>query len=720
MSILRKIIIALGSVLIFQPLVAEDGYRLWLRYDKIQNQALLESYRKQVTGWIVEGNTPVLNSAGMELQQGLTGLLGRDIPALATAGKSGAVIAGTPETSGVIRSLGLVRELEALNDEGFLIKTIKYRKKNITVIIAKKPAGVLYGVYHFLRLLQTHQDISSLDISSSPKTKVRILNHWDNLNRSIERGYAGRSLWEWDSLPAKVSERYTDYARTNASVGINSTVLTNVNANALILTRPYLEKVAAIAEVLRPYNIKVYLTARFSAPVETGKLKTADPLDPEVIAWWKNKIDEIYSLIPDFGGFTVKANSEGQPGPQNYGRSHADGANMFADALATHGGIVMWRAFVYDNNVPDDRAKQAYNEFVPLDGKFRKNVLIQVKNGPIDFQPREPFHPLFGAMPSTPVMPELQITQEYLGFSIHLVYLAPLFEECLKSDTWSNGKGSTVARVIDGTLHGYPVTGMAGVANTGNSRNWTSHPFAQSNWYAFGRLAWDPYLGSETIAEEWVRMTFSNDDAFVNRTKKMMMSSREFAVNYMTPLGLHHIMYANIHYGPAPWVNRGRQDWTSVYYHRADSAGLGFDRTSSGSNAVGQYFPEVRNMFDNMATCPENLLLWFHHVPWTYKLKSGRTLWDELCYRYNSGVDSVRWLQAEWEKSAAIVDKERFELVKSLLAEQEANARMWRDACLLYFQTFSRLPMPEQYERPENTLDYYMKVRIGNDGRIVK
>jgi alpha-glucuronidase len=720
MSILRKIIIALGSVLIFQPLVAEDGYRLWLRYDKIQNQALLESYRKQVTGWIVEGNTPVLNSAGMELQQGLTGLLGRDIPALATAGKSGAVIAGTPETSGVIRSLGLVPELEALNDEGFLIKTIKYRKKNITVIIAKKPAGVLYGVYHFLRLLQTHQDISSLDISSSPKTKVRILNHWDNLNRSIERGYAGRSLWEWDSLPAKVSERYTDYARTNASVGINSTVLTNVNANALILTRPYLEKVAAIAEVLRPYNIKVYLTARFSAPVETGKLKTADPLDPEVIAWWKNKIDEIYSLIPDFGGFTVKANSEGQPGPQNYGRSHADGANMFADALATHGGIVMWRAFVYDNNVPDDRAKQAYNEFVPLDGKFRKNVLIQVKNGPIDFQPREPFHPLFGAMPSTPVMPELQITQEYLGFSIHLVYLAPLFEECLKSDTWSNGKGSTVAKVIDGTLHGYPVTGMAGVANTGNSRNWTSHPFAQSNWYAFGRLAWDPYLGSETIAEEWVRMTFSNDDAFVNRTKKMMMSSREFAVNYMTPLGLHHIMYANIHYGPAPWVNRGRQDWTSVYYHRADSAGLGFDRTSSGSNAVGQYFPEVRNMFDNMATCPENLLLWFHHVPWTYRMSSGRTLWDELCYRYNSGVDSVRWLQAEWEKSAAIVDKERFELVKSLLAEQEANARMWRDACLLYFQTFSRLPMPEQYERPENTLDYYMKVRIGNDGRIVK
>jgi alpha-glucuronidase len=717
---LKKIILPLGFLLIFQALVAEDGYRLWLRYDITADKALLESYRKQITGFIIQGNTPVLNSSAKELQQGLTGLLGKEIPALTSVRKSGAIIAGTPETSEIIRTLGLERELDALNDEGFLIMTTKYRKKNVTIIAGRKPAGVLYGVYHYLRLLQTHQDISSLRIASSPKTRVRILNHWDNLDGSIERGYAGLSLWEWDSLPGKISARYTDYARANASIGINSTVLTNVNANALILTRPYLEKVAALAEVLRPYNMKVFLTARFSAPVETGKLKTADPLDPEVIAWWKNKIDEIYSLIPDFGGFTVKANSEGQPGPQNYGRSHADGANMFADALAPHGGIVMWRAFVYDDKVPDDRAKQAYNEFVPLDGKFRKNVIIQVKNGPIDFQPREPFHPLFGAMPSTTIMPELQITQEYLGFSIHFVYLAPLFEECLRSDTWSKGKGSTVARIIDGTLYDYPITGMSGVANTGNSRNWTTHPFAQSNWYAFGRLAWDPYLGSETIADEWIRMTFSNDDAFVTRTKKMMMSSREITVDYMTPLGLHHIMYANIHYGPAPWVNRGRQDWTSVYYHRADSAGLGFDRTSSGSNAVGQYFTEVRDMFNDRSTCPENLLLWFHHVPWSYKMNSGRSLWDELCYRYNTGVDSVRWLQTEWEKSAAIIDNERFDLVRSLLAEQEANARMWRDACLLYFQTFSSMPIPEQYEKPESTLDYYMKVKIGNDGRIVK
>jgi alpha-glucuronidase len=538
------------------------------------------------------------------------------------------------------------------------------------------------------------------------------------MNGSIERGYAGLSLWHWKSLPDSISQRYTDYARANASIGINSTSITNVNANAMILTKDYLVKVAALADVFRPYNIKVYLTARFSAPVEIGKLKTSDPLDPEVIEWWKKKADEIYSLIPDFGGFLVKANSEGQPGPQNYGRSHADGANMLADAVSPHNGIVMWRAFVYDNNVPDDRAKQAYNEFVPLDGKFRKNVLIQVKNGPIDFQPREPFHPLFGAMLKTPVMPELQITQEYLGFSIHLVYLAPLFEECLKSDTYSKGKGSTVAKVIDGSLDNYAITAMAGVANTGNSRNWTVHPFAQSNWYAFGRLAWDPYLGSADIASEWIRMTFNNDRDFVERTSKMMLSSREFAVNYMTPLGLHHIMYAGVHYGPGPWVNRGRQDWTSVYYHRADSAGIGFNRTSGGSNAAGQYFPEVRSVYEDIRACPENLLLWFHHVPWDHKMKSGRILWDEMCFLYNSGVDSVRWMRKEWEKAKGLVDNERFESVSSLLAEQEANARIWRDACLSYFQTFSRMPVPSEYEKPEHPLEYYMKIRYRNDGRI--
>jgi alpha-glucuronidase len=416
-------------------------------------------------------------------------------------------------------------------------------------------------------------------------------------------------------------------------------------------------------------------------------------------------------LIPDFGGFLVKANSEGQPGPQNYNRTHADGANLLADAVAPHNGIVMWRAFVYDNNVPDDRAKQAYNEFVPLDGKFRDNVLIQVKNGPIDFQPREPFHPLFGAMPETPLMTEFQITQEYLGASVHLVFLAPLYEECLKSDTYAKGKGSLVAKVIDGTLENHQLTAMAGVSNIGNTRNWTGHPFAQANWYAFGRLAWDPYLNSTDIADEWIKMTFTNDSETVNLIKKMMLNSREIAVNYMTPIGLHHQMYAGHHYGPGPWVNRGRADQTSVYYNRADSVGIGFNRTSSGSNAVSQYYQPVRDIFEKIETCPENLLLWFHHVPWDYQMRSDRILWDEMCFKYQEGINSVRWLQSEWEKTKDIVDNERYEIVKSLLLKQERDAKIWKDACILYFQTFSKRPIPEGVEKPEMDLDYYRNYR---------
>ena len=494
-----NILVTIIVLLNFPVLNAEDGYRLWLRYDVIKERDILEGYNKQIKGWIVEGDSPVLEVAKNELQIGLEGLLGRNIPSLSSVKKNGVLLAGTPSGSPLVGSLNLKDKLSGLGAEGYIIVNTKFRNKKVIVIAANNDAGVLYGIFHFLRLLQTNQPITGLSVTSSPKTKVRLMNHWDNLDRSVERGYSGLSLWNWESLPDILDERYTDYARANASVGINGTVLTNVNANALILTKEYLVKVAALANLFRPYGIKVYLTARFSAPVEIGKLKTADPLDPDVIAWWKNKADEIYSYIPDFGGFLVKANSEGQPGPQSYNRSHADGANMLADAVAPHNGIVMWRAFVYDNNVPDDRAKQAYNEFVPFDGKFRKNILIQVKNGPLDFQPREPFHPLFGAMPETPIMPELQITQEYLGSSVHLVYLAPLFEECLKSDTYAKGKGSLVAKVIDGSLDNYNLTAMAGVSNVGSVRNWTGHPFAQANWYAFGRLAWDPYLNSGTI-----------------------------------------------------------------------------------------------------------------------------------------------------------------------------------------------------------------------------
>ncbi|MFN8239945.1 MAG: alpha-glucuronidase family glycosyl hydrolase [Bacteroidales bacterium] len=694
-----------------QNLLGEDGSKLWLRYNTITDSKLLGEYKTVIKGYSVEGISPVFNSAREELALGLSGLLGEKMDNEKIAAKEGFVLAGTPSSSKIIAMLTKNSGLREMGDEGYLIFSAKYKRKNITVIAANTDRGVLYGTFHLLRLMQTGRSIRTLDIKSKPAINVRILNHWDNLNRSVERGYAGLSLWDWKTLPDSIPERFRYYARANASIGINSTVLTNVNANALILTRDYLVKVAAIADVFRPYGIRVYLTARFSAPVEIGKLATADPLDENVRKWWKDKAEEIYSLIPDFGGFTVKANSEGQPGPQNYKRTHADGANMLADALGPHGGIVMWRAFVYDNNVPVDRAMQAYNEFMPLDGSFRDNVLIQVKNGPVDFQPREPFHPLFGAMTKTSVMPEFQITQEYLGSSVHLVYLAPLFEECLKSDTWARGKGSLVADAITGRLHPQKITAMAGVTNIGNVKNWTGHPFAQANWYAFGRLAWDPYAGSEDIADDWLKMTFTSDEGFIGDIKKMMLNSREVTVNYMTPLGLHHIMYAGHHYGPGPWVNRGRADQTSVYFHKADSIGIGFNRTSGGSNAVGQYFAGAREVFDNVNTCPDNLLLWFHHLPWDYRLKSGNSLWNEICLRYDSGVSDVKRMINTWQAQEGKIDPERFNQVLELLRKQVRDAAIWRDACVLYFQTFSKRQFPDGFVKPEHDLNYYLNYR---------
>ncbi len=689
---------------------SESGYRLWLRYDRVDNPALLKTYSGYIKAVFTSGSSPTLDIAYDELKNGLQGLLGKKIPEV-TQIVGGTVVAGTPSSSALIRSLNLT-DLPAAGDEGYIIKSIRSRNKNIIVIAANKDIGVLYGTFHFLRLLQTHRRIDDLYITEKPAVNVRILNHWDNLDRTVERGYAGFSLWDWHKLPDYVSPRYTDYARANASVGINATVLTNVNANALILTPQYLKKVAALADVFRPYGIRVYLTARFSAPVEIGKLPAADPLVKEVADWWNDKVKEIYSYIPDFGGFLVKANSEGQPGPQNYGRSHADGANMLADALKPYGGIVMWRAFVYDNNIPVDRAKQAYNEFVPLDGKFRDNVLIQVKNGPIDFQPREPFHPLFGALRETGIMPEFQITQEYLGFATHLVYLGTLFKETLDSDTWCKGKGSTVSDVTTGKFTGQKITGMAGVTNIGDEFNWTGHPFGQSNWYCYGRLAWNPDLTAGEIAEEWIRMTFSNDKKFINPVFEMMMASREITVNYMTPLGLHHLMGKDHHFGPAPWVNEGRADWTSVYYHRADTTGIGFNRSSTGSGATTQYFPEVARIFDSRDSCPENLLLWFHHISWDYPMKSGHTLWYELCFKYTSGVDSVLWLRNHWQSLKGFIDDERYRHVSELLLLQYNEARWWRDACLVYFQQFSRRHFPSILEKPLHDLDYYMNLKF--------
>jgi alpha-glucuronidase len=709
-AVCRRVLLLLGALACAPLVFAEDGHDLWLRYVPVQDR-WLASYRSSASEVVPGAESPTRRAARSELLRGLNGLLGAAPPIASSVTKNGAIVLGTPKSSPQVAALRL--DLAGIGAEGYLLRSVTIDGHRAILVAANEDIGVLYGVFHFLRLLQTRQPLENLNVSSSPRVRQRVLNHWDNLDRTVERGYAGASIWDWHELPDYLDPRYTDYARACASVGINGTVLTNVNANATSLQPAYIAKAAALAGVLRPYGLRVFLSARFSAPIEIGGLKTADPLDPGVQAWWRSKVDEIYRAIPDFGGFLVKANSEGQPGPQDYGRTHADGANMLADALAPHGGIVMWRAFVYSQEQPDDRAKQAYSEFVPLDGKFRDNVLLQVKNGAIDFQPREPFHPLFGAMPKTPLMLEVQITKEYLGFATHLVYLAPLYEETLSSDTYVKGKGSTVAKVIDGSLHGYTRTGMAGVSNVGSDRNWTGSHFDQANWYAFGRLAWNPSLSSAAIADEWVRMTFTNEAAFVTPVVGLMMGSREAAVNYMTPLGLHHLMGRGYHYGPGPWVSGGpRADWTSVYYHRADALGIGFDRSPSGSNAVAQYAPPVAAEFGDRARVPEKFLLWFHHVPWDARMSSGRSLWDELVYRYSSGLDSVGAMRKTWSGLSSYIDAERFEQIAAFLAIQEQEAKWWRDASIAYFQSFSKRPLPAGFAPPEHTLAEYEAIRI--------
>jgi alpha-glucuronidase len=689
---------------------AEDGYDLWLRYRPLAAERA-QSYRPLTAALIAPAATPTQAAARSELLRALGGLLGSAPPLTDAIVGDGALVVGTAESSALVAGLKL--DTAKLGRDGYLIRSVVIDGHAATVIAGNDDIGTLYGAFHLLRLLQTGASLQHLDVRESPRLKLRVLDHWDNLDRHIERGYAGDSIWDWHRLPDWLDPRYTDYARANASLGINGATLNNVAANALILTPMYLEKVAALAGVLRPYGIRVYLSARFSAPVEIGGLKTADPLDPQVQRWWRGKADEIYKTIPDFGGFLVKANSEGQPGPQDYGRTHADGANMLADALAPHGGIVMWRAFVYANEKPDDRAKQAYSEFVPLDGKFRDNVLVQIKNGPVDFQPREPFHPLFGAMPKTPQVLEFQITKEYLGFSTHLVYLGPLYEEVLAADTFARGKGSTVAKVIDGSLYDDKpsksrLTGMAGVANIGTDRNWSGSDFDQANWYVFGRLAWNPSASSRAIAEDWVRMTFSNDAAFVTPVVDMMMRSREAAVDYMTPLGLHHLMGHDHHYGPAPWDASGkRADWTPVYYHRADRNGIGFDRSPSGSNAVAQYAPPLAKEFGDVKQVPEQFLLWFHHVPWDYRMHSGRPLWAELVDRYTRGVEQVKQMRETWRGLGGMVDAERNAQVTAFLAIQQKEAQWWRDASIAYFQSINGRALPDGYAPPAHPLDYY-------------
>lgn len=698
-----RIISILTFVLFFSlfSVYAEDGSALWLRYSTGAKAIIMN--KKQ---------SPTLNIAVSELRNFWQG--------------------GIPITLEIQKN----KELRALGNDGYIIRASK--DGNHLTITSSGEQGILYGTYHLLRLQATGQlsesTLKSLNVSEKPDYRIRVLNHWDNLDGTIERGYAGHSLWKWDELPSVVSPRYEAYARANASIGINATVINNVNASPKILSDDYLQKVKVLADIFRPYGLKIYLSINFSSPAALGGLSTSDPLDKEVIAWWKKKAKDIYSLIPDFGGFLVKANSEGQPGPCDYGRTHAEGANMLADVLKPYRGIVMWRAFVY-SPTDSDRAKQAYLEFEPLDGKFRDNVIVQIKNGPIDFQPREPFSPLFGAMKKTPVMPEFQITQEYLGFSNHLVFLAPMWKECLDSDTYVQGAGSTIARVTDGSLFPHSLTAIAGVTNIGDDINWCGHPFAQANWYAFGRLAWKHSLSSEQIGEEWLRQTFLpvalqpyNDSVNEISPKErqqlhsqlsllnsqLLQESREAVVDYMMPLGLHHIFAWGHHYGPEPWcdIPGARSDWMPSYYHRADDGGIGFDRSSKGSNATAQYHSPLCEQLDNVDTCPENQLLWFHHVPWNHRMKSGRTLWAELCYAYDRGVQETRNFQKLWAPMEKYIDPERFRDVQHRLKIQARDAVWWKDACLLYFQQFSKQPIPYELERPVHELKDMMEYKL--------
>ena len=572
-------------------------------------------------------------------------------------------------------------------------------------ITASNPIGLLYGAYELIRLQNTdayntgsgnQQNFSkAIDETEKPQVGLRILNHWDNLDGSIERGYAGKSIFKWEeiklgkngkggSISKSLHDRLITYARANASLGINGSVLNNVNASPKMMTAEYINKVKIIANILRPYGIRVYLSINFASPMALGYTKTADPLDKKVQQWWKKKAKEIYATIPDFGGFLVKANSEGQPGPGDYHRTHADGANMLADAVKPYGGIIMWRSFVYGaNHKGEDRVKQAVSEFKSMDGKFRDNVILQSKNGPLDFQPREPYAPIFDNIKQTPQIAELQITQEYLGQSKHLTYLAPMWKEFF------------------GFVNPDRLVGISGVANIGDDANWCGHPFSQANWYAFGRLAWNPSLTAEEIAHEWLVQTYENqDEKFTKPVEMMMMTSREACVNYMMPLGLHHIFKFDHHYGPEPdgFIASYPLEWCPVYYHKADAQGVGFDRSSKGTDAVGQYPEPYRSMYDNIATCPEEYLLWFHHVPWTYKMKSGSTLWQELCMKYNMGVAMVEVYRDFWHTSAKQYMKgheQEWQHTDSLLNVQLENAKEWRNTCLKYFQTFSKMKIYE-------------------------
>lgn len=657
----------------------EDGYALWLRYRPVA--ARLAGDRVALAG----AAGPVAQSACAELARGLSGVLARRV-------RCGG---GLPGALAVLRI-----DPAGAGEEGYRIVAPARRP---LMIAARGEPGLLYGAFALLRRIAAGGPRASWAEVSAPRAGLRMLDHWDNPDRTVERGYAGQSLWDWWRLPDQIDPRLTDYARANASVGINAVVLNNVNArDSAVLTDAVLAKAAAIAGVLRPWHIRVFLSVRFSAPMELGGMASADPADPAVAQWWRDAADRVYRAIPDFGGFLVKADSEGQPGPRAYGRSHADGANMLAAALAPHGGTVLWRAFVYSERDATDRVRQAYDQLQPLDGRFAANVLLQVKNGPLDFQPREPFHPLFGAMPHTRLALEVQITREYLGFANGIVYLAPLWHEVLQADT---GR-ARVAEVIAPPGGGGAI---AGVANIGTDRNWSGSHFDQANWYAFGRLAWDPALDPAQIAREWLVQTFSADPVVVRAGLGLMLHSREDTVNVMTPLGLAHQMATGHHYGPAPWIDSlPRPEWNPHYYNRADAGGIGFDRTATGSNALAQYAPAVAARLGHDL----DLLLWFHHCGWDDPLPTGRTVWQELVYRYDRGEAGIAAMRAQWQSVRGAVDARRFAEIDRTLVVQQRDARWWRDASLAYFLRVSGRPLPAGSRPPAHPLEWYQAIRL--------
>jgi alpha-glucuronidase len=653
--------------LVSPALRAEDGYDLWLRHAPLEGTALvrLQAFGRNVRA--ERGDDPTVALAIAELESGLHRLM---------AGNAATI----QQTHA--RSVFRLACHDAATPVGGAFRVAS--SADGVAITAGEPIGCLYAAYAVLRALAQGADPAALALDEAPAMPLRMLNHWDNPDGHVERGYAGRSIFDWWHLPHRLDPRMIDYARANASLGINGVVVNNVNARAFMLEPRYIAKLARLADAWRPYGIRVYLSARFSAPRDIGGLDTADPLDPAVAAWWQAKADEIYAAIPDFGGFLVKANSEGQPGPQDYGRSHADGANMLAKALGAR-GTVIWRAFVYAAENPTDRTMQAFDEFAPLDGQFADNVIVQIKNGPLDFQPREPFHPLFGAMPKTRLMLEAQITKEYLGFASHLAFLAPMWSEALGQDT---ARGGTVADIIA------PV-GMAGVANTGSDRNWTGSHFDQANWYAFGRLAWNPAISPQAIAREWAAQTFTRDPAALDTITAMMLDSREAVVRYMTPLGLAHVMATGHHYGPGPWVcDLERTDWNPCYYHRADKDGIGFDRTEAGSGALAQYALQIAARWANRETIDPRYLLWFHRVGWDHPMPSGETLWTALVREYDAGLAAVDAMAAGWAGLASQIDEERHRSVGDHLTIQQAEARWWRDASISYWQSLNGLPLP--------------------------